>query len=119
MTAQHFSDVLMITNYMEIARQIKAQRGFTLDHRELLPNQAGRFAQATIDRVAMALADSFEEFNPSFDRLLFLQACGVTTRLETRTSEGHTRTYQLKGLLEADKNQLGEIRRSSYTSPKY
>jgi hypothetical protein len=56
MTRQHF---------IEIARQINAQRG------------PGYNASETLDKLSEALAVSFAGFNPQFNRARFLDACGV------------------------------------------
>jgi len=53
-------------HFIEIARQINAQRG------------PGYNASETLDKLSEALADSFEGFNQHFNRARFLDACGVT-----------------------------------------
>lgn len=64
-------------HFIAIAAAIKALRQGA-DPEHLYP----------IDRVAEALADTFENFNPVFDRERFLTACGVGDEQTTRLIAG-------------------------------
>jgi hypothetical protein len=60
-------------HFIEIARQINAQRGY-LPGLTICPDYG---ASEILDKLSEVLADSFEGFNQHFNRARFLDACGV------------------------------------------
>ena len=80
MTRKHFE---------EIARRIRGQRG---------PNQ-GHTESEVLDKLAELLADSFEGFNPHFNRARFLDACGVNdSPVGWQAGEAHFRAECVEAL---------------------
>jgi hypothetical protein len=56
-------------DYIATAKILKAEK----DH----PASGGAAVQLTVERLAHAFADMFQNDNSRFDRARFLQACGV------------------------------------------